>query len=232
MPNYALKALAQNTTFAGIQYHDLNGCRNIIQAYIENNYLDKESDVQGAPVLKGGLVRLDPQLYAILNPKPSSQTHTIRKDAIFKSLTSCTNPAYVISEVDPNQAQSAQEASSFTLHQASSTFNHGQVPKVKIEALKFRNRKITRTTGLELHQIDIQEFSRHLRNKCQSAVTNSELPQSAKSGGGPQKIMREVVIQGNMIKAIEESLTQRYKVAAKYIESVNKLPEKKKKQQH
>ena len=44
--------------------------------------------------------------------------------------------------------------------------------------------------------------------------------------------MREVVIQGNMIKAIEESLTHRYKVAAKYIESVNKLPEKKKKQQH
>ena len=34
-----------------------------------------------------------------------------------------------------------------------------------------------------------------------------------------------------MIKAIEESLTQRYKVAIKYIESVNKLPEKKKKQQ-
>ena len=147
MPNNALKALAQNTTFAGIQYHDLNGCRNIIQAYIENNYLDKESDVQGAPVLKGGLVRLDPQLYAILNPKPSSQTHTIRKDAIFKSLTSCTG-------------------------------------------------------------------------------------QSVKSGGGPQKIMREVVIQGNMIKAIEESLTQSYKVAAKYIESVNKLPEKGREQRH
>ena len=45
MPNNALKALAQNTTFAGIKYHDLNGCRNIIQAHIENNYLDKESDV-------------------------------------------------------------------------------------------------------------------------------------------------------------------------------------------
>jgi len=45
IPNNALKALAQCTSFAGIQYHDLNGCRNIIQAYIENNYLDKESDV-------------------------------------------------------------------------------------------------------------------------------------------------------------------------------------------
>ena len=44
--------------------------------------------------------------------------------------------------------------------------------------------------------------------------------------------MREVVIQGNMIKAIEESLTQSYKVAAKYIESVNKLPEKGREQRH
>jgi len=32
-----------------------------------------------------------------------------------------------------------------------------------------------------------------------------------------------------MIKAIEESLVQRYKVPAKYMESVNKLPDKKKK---
>ena len=41
--------------------------------------------------------------------------------------------------------------------------------------------------------------------------------------------LREVVIQGQMIKAIEESLTKRYAIPIKIIESVNKLPEKKKK---
>ena len=103
-------------------------------------------------------------------------TDSVRKDAIFKSIGNCTNPAYVISPVDPNQTQSAQEASSFTLHKATSTFHAGQIPKVKVEALKYRNRKVTRISGLELHQVDLQEFSRHLRNKCQSAVTINELP--------------------------------------------------------
>lgn len=114
----------------------------------------------------------------MLNPKPPGQTETMRKDAIFKSVTACSNPAYIVSPVDPNQAQSAEEASTFTLHQASSTFNSGPVPKVRIEALKFRNRKVTRTSGLELHQVDLQEFARHLRNKCQSAVTINEIASS------------------------------------------------------
>jgi len=78
-------------------------------------------------------------------------TESVRKDAIFKSIGNSTNPAYVISQVDPNQAKSAEEAATFTLHKASNTFTSGQVPKVKVEALKFRNRKVTRTSGLELH---------------------------------------------------------------------------------
>jgi len=41
--------------------------------------------------------------------------------------------------------------------------------------------------------------------------------------------LREVVIQGNMIKHIEEALTTRYMVPAKYIDVTNKLPEKKNK---
>ena len=104
--------------------------------------------------MKGGQVRVDPNLYAILNPKPAPHTEAIRKDVIFKSINSCTNAAYVISPVDPN-AQSAEAAATFTLHQASSTFQPGVVPKVKVEALKFRNRKVTRTSGLELHQVDL-----------------------------------------------------------------------------
>ena len=113
------------------------------------------SDDEGAPALKGGLVRLDPNLYEILHPKPPPMTDSVRKDAIFKSINNCTNPGYVISPVDPNQVAGAQEASSFTLHQASSSFHSGNIPKVKIEALKFRNRKVTRTSGLELHQVDL-----------------------------------------------------------------------------
>ena len=66
--------------------------------------MDKQSDAEDAPILKGGLIRIDPKIYAILQPKPQHGTETVRKDVIFKSMSSCTNPAFVISEVDPNQA--------------------------------------------------------------------------------------------------------------------------------
>ena len=76
----------------------------MIQAYITVHCLDKVSDQEGAPLLKGGQVRLDPNIYAMLNPKPPGQTETMRKDAIFKSISACANPAYIVSPVDPNQA--------------------------------------------------------------------------------------------------------------------------------
>ena len=79
----------------------------MITSYIEAHSLNKESDIEGAPALRGGLVRLDPHLYAILNPKPPGQTESIRKDNIFKSISSCTNPAYVVTQVDPNQVNAA-----------------------------------------------------------------------------------------------------------------------------
>ena len=124
----------------------------MIQDYINKSRLDKENDDDGAPTLKGGQIRLDPILYAILHPKPQATIDTIRKDAIFKSIPNCTNPAFVISPVDPNQNLQAQEAQTFTLiKQQSSTFHSGVVPKVKIEALKYRNKKITRVSGLELY---------------------------------------------------------------------------------
>ena len=123
--------------------------------YISKNCLDKESDIEGAPMLKGGLIRLDPHVYAILNPKPPAMTESVRKDVIFKSIPSCTVPAFVIQPVDPNQALSAQEASAFTLHHAASSLHNGKVPSVKVEALKYRNRKITRVSGLELFQVDL-----------------------------------------------------------------------------
>lgn len=204
----------------------------MIQDYITKSCLDKVSDMEGAAMLKGGQIRIDPLLYAILNPKPAGQTETVRKDAIFKSITSCTNAAYVISTVDPNEAKSAQEAESFTLqHKASNTYHHGQVPKVKVEALKYRNKKQTRMSGLELYQVDLQEFARYLRNKCQASVTIGELVQSQKqSGSQPVKgPLREIIIQGQMIKDIEDALTRRYMIPQKYIETINKLPDKKKK---
>lgn len=231
-PTNSLKNLARLAQIQLTPFYEMNECRNIVMKYISVHSLDKESDAEGAPALKGGQIRIDPNLFEILAPKPPPMTETVRKDAIFKSLSSCTNAAYVISPVDPNQALNAQEASSFTLHQASSSFHAGKVPTVKVEAFKYRNRKVTRTCGLELYQVDLQEFARHLRNKCQSAVTINELPPaSSKQGGGiPVKgPLREVVIQGKMIKEIEESLCSRYKIPLKYIESVNKLPEKKKK---
>ena len=68
----------------------------MLQSYIDANALDKESDEEGAPALRGGLVRIDPNIYAILSPKPPPMTDNIRKDAIFKSISNCTNPAFII----------------------------------------------------------------------------------------------------------------------------------------
>ena len=76
---------------------------------------------------------------------------------------------------------------------------------------------MTHVWGLELFQIDFAELQRHLRNKCQASVTvNLE---SLKG-----KEYSVIVIQGNMIKEIEESLAKRYMVPVKYIESNNRLP--------
>ena len=114
-PTHALKELAKQTSFAGVPFFEINGCKNMIQDYISKSRLDKENDDDGAPTLKGGQIRLDPILYAILHPKPQATIDTIRKDAIFKSIPNCTNPAFVISPVDPNQNLQAQEAQTFTL---------------------------------------------------------------------------------------------------------------------
>ncbi len=74
-----------------------------------------DSSKSDAKPLKGGMIRIDPLIYGILHPKPEAQTETIRKDAIFKSIANCSNPAYVVTPVDPNQAVDAEQASSFTL---------------------------------------------------------------------------------------------------------------------
>ena len=130
-----------------------------------------------------------------MNPKPDARTETIRKDAIFKSIGNCTNPAFVLSQVDPNKAVSAQDAAQFTLHQDKSTLHNGPVPKVKIEALKYRNKKVTRISALELFQIDLQEMAKYLRNKCQAATTINEVTPSQKGHPYPVKgTLREISI--------------------------------------
>ena len=58
---------------------------------------------------------------------------------------------------------------------------------------------------MELYKIDPAEFSRYLRNKCQSSVTvNKEKVK--------EKEWDVLTIQGVMIKEIEEALIKRYKV--------------------
>ena len=66
-------------------------------------------------------------------------------------------------------------------------------PKVKIEASKYRNHKITQISGLELFQVDLNELKAHLRKKLYAAVTINEIATSAKSGA---KAPHAVVIQG------------------------------------
>ena len=69
-------------------------------------------------------------------------------------------------------------------------------------------------SGLELYQIDLQELARYLRNKCQASVTIHEITPSAKQQGAQvvKGQLREIQIQGQMIKEIEEALTKRYAV--------------------
>lgn len=129
-----------------------------------------------------------------------------------------------MSEIDPNQQakQLNKDDGKLTIHQQSVKARNGDVPKVQILAEKVRNRKVTHASHMELFQVDVQEFARHLRNKCQASVT---VGQDAIRG----KETTVVTVQGNMIKAVEESLMKRYMVPQKYIESTSRLPQQKRK---
>ena len=69
-----------------------------------------------------------------------------------------------------------------TIHKGKKTAHMGEVPKVQIEALKYRNHKITRVSGLELFQIDLAEIKNYLRVKCAVSVAINEGTGSLKSG--------------------------------------------------
>ena len=130
------------------------------------------------------------------------------------------NPAYIVTEVDPNQMMKEQQVSSaanlsaaatqestvgapmLTLHKGKRTTHMGDVPKVKIEALKYRNHKVTRVNGLEFFQIDLNEIKNHLRVKCSVSVTINE-GVALKSGQAAPNIL---VLQGQMIREVEEAL--------------------------
>ena len=69
-----------------------------------------------------------------------------------------------------------------TIHKGKKSAHMGEVPKVQIEALKYRNHKITRVSGLELFQIDLAEIKNYLRVKCAVSVAINESTGSLKSG--------------------------------------------------
>ena len=131
-----------------------------------------------------------------------------------------------MSEIDPNQQakQLNKDDGKLTIHQQSVSARTGEVLKAQILAEKVRNRKVTHVSHLELFQVDVQELARHLRNKCQASVTVGQ--DVVRGGGGKETSV--VTVQGNMIREVEESLTKRYMVPQKYIESTNRLPQQKK----
>ena len=94
------------------------------------------------------------------------------------------------------------------MHRGKRTAHLGEVPKIKIEALKYRNHKITRVSGLELFQIDFNEFKNYLRVKCSVSVTINE-GTPLKSGQSAPNI---IVLQGQMIRDVEDALMKRYMV--------------------
>ena len=80
-----------------------------------------------------------------------------------------------------------------TIHKGKKSAHLGEVPKVQIEALKYRNHKVTRVSGLELFQVDLAEFKHYLRVKCSASVTINDSNAALKSG---QAVPKMIVLQG------------------------------------
>ena len=94
-----------------------------------------------------------------------------------------------------------------------SRFVKGPVPHVELKACKVNNKKMTFITGLELWQIDLDEFCSYTQHKCACSVSKADLEVNVKN---PKYAIQ---VQGAQIKAMEEILGGRYKVPKKYMSS-------------
>mmetsp|Transcript_29476 Transcript_29476/g.44732 ORF Transcript_29476/g.44732 Transcript_29476/m.44732 type:complete len:135 (+) Transcript_29476:1678-2082(+) len=134
-------------------------------------------------------------------------------------MNSALQPAYTLTIADAQKIVQESERVRFV---------RGNVPKVEILADKVMgNKKYTSITGLEIYQIDLDEFCSHLQHKCASSVSKELLI----SISTPKNPKHKIQVQGNQIPYIMDVLTERYMVPSKYIVSEDKTSKKKKKQQ-
>ena len=96
---------------------------------------------------------------------------------------------------------------------------------MNVLAQKVNNKKVTMITGLDLYLIDLPTLATYLQHKCASSVSIKKLEHLST----PKSAKHMVEIQGNQIKAMEDILTEKYKVPKKYITAEDKCGGKKKK---
>ncbi len=183
------------------QQYALKDLRELVSLYMNQNELD----------LRKGLIRVDPLLAQLLSPGQYNSAGECAKDIVIKAVQNHVRDSYTVTQLDEEQL----------IVQRAKTYK-GSVPKVLVKAIRVANKKATCINGLELFQIDYDELVPLLSHKCAGSGT---LHDSITGGGKKQ----EVQVQGQHIDLITDILTKRYKIASKYIESVNMIESKKKK---
>lgn len=82
----------------------------------------------------------------------------------------------------------------------------GLVPKVKIEAQNYRNKKVTTIQGIDLWWIEPKELISELRKKLSVGVSETE-----------EFVFPTIIVQGSKINECIEMLTENFCVPFKYI---------------
>ena len=85
---------------------------------------------------------------------------------------------------------------------------------------------MTTVTGLDMYLVDLSSLSTYLQHKCASSVSVKKLEFEST----PKNPKHAVEVQGNQIKALDDILTDKYKIPKKYITIEDKCGGKKKKQ--
>lgn len=187
------------------QWYSVKEVKDIINAYIAENALEQE--------VKRGNVKVDPLLIRLVGDCKPDQRE-VKKEFVYKNITTNLLPCYVVTMLDQDLV---------IKDTVRSKFYKGEVPCVQLVAQKFSNKKVTVISGLDLFLIDYDEFTQHLRVKCASSVSLSEdKDHTLKS---PKY---NVMVQGQHLKALEDILTEKYKVPKKYIHAQDLVPAKKK----
>lgn len=133
-----------------------------VKDLIINQYI-LENELEGEEVKKGH-IKIDPLIARLVGDCKPDQKE-VKKEFIYKNISSNLLPCYVVSTLDQDL---------IIKDNLRQKFFKGEVDGVKIVAQKISNKKVTTINGLDLFQIDLDEFSHYLRVKCATSVSLSE----------------------------------------------------------